>query len=475
MVESVIDGRVSVAAGVFAAGHLGELTQVIDVELVDAVAAETGTVQKRVRLLPTRVVVFFVLALALFEGCGYRLVWGKLTAGLRGLVWRCPSASALTRARRRVGPKPFRVLFEAIAGPVAWPSMPGVCWRGLRLVAFDATYLRVPDDPVVKRVYRKRGGAKVVWGYPLLRLSVLIECGTKALLAAAFGPDSAGEGVYARRLLPCLTPGMLLLADACYDDCALLGQVSSTGAAWLVRSTASRTPLVRQVLADGSYLSRLRARRGGRHLDVRMIEARIQVRYSDGSVRTESWRLITNLLDHLRYPAGELVELYHERWEIETAYRGIKCTILDGRVLRSRRPEELEQEVWALLAVYQAIVRMAVDALPTGPAGPAGPAGPGIDPDRISLSVAFHTAGDQVILAAVTVPPTHRRPVGAIGRAVLANLLPARRQRTKARTKKIAKSQYKTAGTRWPKTSLGYTFHAHITIFEQGLTARSSP
>ena len=467
MVESAIAGRVSVAAGVFAPGHLGELTQVIDTRLVDAVAVETGTVQKRVRLLPTRVVVFFVLALVLFEGCGYRLVWGKLTAGLRGVAGlAAPTASALTRARRRVGPKPFRVLFEAVAGPVGWPSMPGVCWRGLRLVAFDATYLRVPDDPVVKRVYRKRRGAKLVWGYPLLRLSVLIECGTKAVLGAAFGPDSAGEGVYARRLLPGLAPGMLLLADAGYDDCDLLGQVNMTGAVWLVRSTASRSPLIRRVLADGSYLSRLRARKGGRHLDVRVIEARVRVCYADGSVRIESWRLITSLLDEQRYPAGELVRVYHERWEIETAYRGIKCTILHGRVLRSRRPQDIEQEVWALLTVYQAIVRLAVDALPHRS---------GIDPDRISLTVALHTAADQVILAAAITPPGACRLSSAVGAAVLANPLPARRQRAKARTKKIAKSQYKTAGTGWPKTSLAYTLHTDITIFEHGLTARSSP
>ena len=282
MVESAIGGRVSVAPGVFAAGHLGELTQVIDTALVDAVAAETGTVQQRVRLLPTRAVIFFVLGLALFGECGYRLVWDKLTASLGGLVR--PSASALGRARRRVGAAPLRALFEAIAGPVAAPAVPGVCWRGLRLVAWDATLMRVPDSPVVRRVYRKRGGVKLVWGYPLLRLSVLIECGTRALIGAAFGSDTVGESGYARRLLPCLRPGMLLLADSCYDDRGLLAQVGGTGAAWLVRSTATRTPLIGQVLPDGSYLSRLAGRRRrDQPLDVRVLEAWLTIRYADGA------------------------------------------------------------------------------------------------------------------------------------------------------------------------------------------------
>lgn len=476
MVESAIAGRVSVAAQVFAPGHLGELTQVIDTALVDAVAVETGTVQRRVRLLPTRVVIYFVLALTLFDGCGYVLVWRKLTAGLGRWVTARPTASGLCRARRRVGAKPFQVLFEAIAGPLAWPGTPGAFWRGLRLVALDATCLRVPDDLAVTGVYRKRRGAKVTWGYPLLRLSVLAECGTRALLAAAFGPDTAGETVYAHRLLGCLKPGMLLLADAYYDRGRLLADISATGARWLIRSTATRRPLPSRRLPDGSYLSVLTT--GGGLIEVRFIEAMVTIGYADGTVQTRQWRLITSLLDDRLYPATELLSLYHQRWEIETTYRSIKCTILDGRVLRSRRAADIDQEVWALLAVYQALTRLITDALTTQP---------GVDPDRASFTTALHTARDQVILAAGIHTPTHHHPighpaghpagypVGVIGAAVLTHLLPPRRQRVKARTKKIASSQYKTASTTWPKTTLGYTIHTHITIFDKGLTPRSSP
>ena len=79
--ESVITRTIRTAPGVFAPGHLGELTQVIGFALVDAVLDETRTRERRLRLLPSRVVVYFVLALALFERCSYRAVWGKLTAG----------------------------------------------------------------------------------------------------------------------------------------------------------------------------------------------------------------------------------------------------------------------------------------------------------------------------------------------------------------------------------------------------------
>ena len=120
--ESVITGVVRAAPGVFGPGHLGELTQTIDFALVDAVLEETGTQERRLRLLPSRVVVYFVLALALFERCSYRAVWGKLTAGLGGLCLARPAASSLCRARRRIGAEPLRRLFETLAGPVGPPG-----------------------------------------------------------------------------------------------------------------------------------------------------------------------------------------------------------------------------------------------------------------------------------------------------------------------------------------------------------------
>ena len=467
MVESATAGRVSVASGVFAAGHLGELTQIIDTALVDAVAAETGTVQKRLRLLPTRVVIFFVLGLALFEDCGYRLVWDKLTAWLAG-SWGAvvrPSASALCRARRRVGPTPLRAVFEAIAGPLAWPSTSQAFWCGMRTVAFDGTLLRVPDTAAVKTRYRKRGGAKVSWPYPLLRLTVLVECGTRALVAAAFGPDTLGETGYARRLLGALGPGMLLLADSHYDDGRFLAAINTTGAAWLVRSGASRRPLIETVLSDGSYLTCLPTGKG--LMTVRVIEARLTIGYADGTVQHRQWRLVTSLLDPHRYPAQALMALYHERWEIETSLYAIKDTLLHhSRVLRSRTPDDLDQEVWAILAVYQAIKRLGHDAASTRP---------DLDPDRISFTVALHTARNQVILAAAIDCPTGDPRLGPVGTAVLANLLAPRRQRTKARTKKISTSKYKGTGTAFPDRSLNYTLDTEITIFEDGLTARPKP
>jgi hypothetical protein len=118
----------------------------------------------------------------------------------------------------------------------------------------------------------------------------------------------------------------------------------------------------------------------------------------------EQWRLITNLLNHTRHPAQELVDLHHERWQIETTtYYSIKATILDGRILRSHTQTGIDQEVYALLTVYQALIHTAADTAT---------ARPGLDMDRISFTILLNTAADLVTTATGILPdgPTQRPP-----------------------------------------------------------------
>jgi hypothetical protein len=143
---TTIAPAVTAAGGVFAPGHLGELTQYLPFELVDDVLEQTGSVQRRLRVLPSRAGVYFVLALGLFPHLGYLRVWGKLTAGLAGLDAPPPSEKALRDLRRRLGPAPLKALFEVVAGPLAQPHTPGVRFAGLRTVAFDGlNSLKIPD------------------------------------------------------------------------------------------------------------------------------------------------------------------------------------------------------------------------------------------------------------------------------------------------------------------------------------------
>ncbi|WP_102922481.1 IS4 family transposase [Streptomyces noursei] len=246
------------------------------------------------------------------------------------------------RARRRLGARLLRVLFETLAGTVAATTTPGAWWCGMRTVAFDGTSLQLPDRSPVTGRFPKRSGTEREFGYPLMRLVTLVETGTRAIIAAAFGPESVGERPYATRLLGHLEANMLVLADAGFDAIGFLRGIQATGTQFLVRSSAARRPLVQDRLPDGSYLTRLsapyRARHGYGLLTVRVIEAWITVTLADGTVRREQWRLVTSLLDHERHPADRLVTLYHERWQAETCYASVKAALLDGRVLRSGHP-----------------------------------------------------------------------------------------------------------------------------------------
>jgi hypothetical protein len=322
---ATIARAVTVASGVYAPGHLGELTQYLPFELVDDVLAQTRTVQ-RLRELPSRVGVYFVLALGMFPQLGYARVWAKLTAGLQGMPVSCPSEKALRDLRRRLGPAPMKALFEVVAGPLAQPYTPGVRFGGLRTVAFDGcNSLKVPDTDR-NRSWLGRIRYRLGWaGYPTLRLMTLVETGTRAVIGAALGSaDDRDEATLARRLLPRLRPGMLVLLDRAFDANAFLADVAGTAAVLLVRSRRVRNPQVVAHLPDGSYLSCLDG------LTVRIIEADVVMTGADGSRMREGYRLITTLLDHRRFPAAALVRLYHQRWEIESAYLALRHTLLDG-------------------------------------------------------------------------------------------------------------------------------------------------
>jgi hypothetical protein len=412
---------------VFAAGHLGELTQYLPVELVDDVLEHTKTTQRRLRDLPSRVGVYFLLALGMFPRLGYARVWGKLTAGLSTAPR--PSEKALRDLRRRLGPAPLRALFELVAGPVGQPRTPGVCYRGLRTVAFDGlNSLKVPDTDR-NRGWLGRIRYHLGWaGYPTLRVMALVETGTRALLGAAVGgTDKRDELALATGLIGLVRPGMLVLLDRAFDATGFLTQLAQTGAQFLVRGKLTRKPRVLRHLPDGSYVSVLGS------VKVRIIEADLVMTGTDGSRVGDRYRLITTLVDHHRHPAAELTRLYHERWEIESAFLALRHTILNGHVLRSGDQPGLEQELWALLTLYQLLRMAMITAVETRP---------GTDPDRASFTTALETARDQITAAQGIHPTDPGDLLGVIGRAVLATLLPPRRPRFSTRKVKCSTSRY---------------------------------
>lgn len=425
--QCVITREIAVAEGVFAPGHLGELTQIVPFEMVDEVLTECGAVQQRLRKLPARVVVYLLLAAALFSECGYLAVWSKLTGALGRLPIPKITATALWHARCRLGVRPLRALFDLLRGPASAIRTAGARWAGLLVVAIDGTCLDVPDAPAT-RAHLGKGSNQytAASGYPQILLVALVACGTRAIIDAVFGPGTRGESTHAKRLTRSLHTGMIVLLDRGLSGNPLLEAVADTGAAFLARLSALRKPPVLRRLPDGSFLSTL-----GR-VAVRIIECEITIDTAAGR-RTGVYRLATTLLDHRRHPAFDLVKLYHERWEIESAYFALKKTMLGRRVLRARTPPGIAQEVYALLTVYQ-VIRIAITDATAAVAG--------ADPDRASFSVAFQTARDQVVQAAGILAGTVIDLVGAIGRAVLDQLMPPRRLRLSPRAVKRPLSRY---------------------------------
>ncbi len=433
MEQSAISRVVRVAAGRFAPGHLGELTQQVPFEMVDAVLAQTGTVQRRIRVLPARVTVYLLLAGCLFAELGYRQVWHRLVGGLDGLDVAAVTEAALSQARRRLGPAPLRALFDLLRGP-AVTAAGSVRWRGLLVCAIDGTIISVPDSPANLAVFvKQRGGPCGGGSYPTVRLLMVLACGTRTIINAVFGPATSGETAYAHRLAAGLHAGLLILADRNFAAGHLLAAIADTGAEVIVRAKTSssgpKLPVLRR-LHDGSYRSAF----GGKN--IRVIDAEITITTAAGT-HTGVYRLITTLLDQHRHPAADLLRLYHERWEIETAYLELKSSILGGRILRSRTPAGIDQELHALLITYQILRTAMTDATNSRP---------GADPDRASFTIALHAARDQVIQAAGVIADTVIDLTGVIGRLVLDNLLPARRLRVNARTVKRAISKYNARG-----------------------------
>ncbi|PWU48843.1 IS4 family transposase [Micromonospora globispora] len=444
------------AAGRFAPGHLGELTQLVPFEMVDDVLERTGAVQSRVRLLPSRVVVYLLLAGGLFAELGWVQVWHRLTAGLHGLAAAVPTGSALRQARQRLGVAPLRALFELVRGPAATTATEAVWWRGLLVCALDGIVMSVADSPANLFGFVKQRGNHGGAGYPAIRLLALVACGTRSIIDAVFGPAVIGELGYAGRLAASLRTGMLLLADRNFAAADLLTDLAATGADLLVRCKTGRRLPVRARHHDGSWLSQI----GG--LTVRVIDAEITIATSTGR-HTGSYRLITTLTDPHHYPAGELVTLYHRRWEIETCYLELKSTILGGRVLRARTPAGVDQEVYALLVTYQILRTAMTDATDSVP---------GLDPDRASFTVALHTARDQVIQAAGVITGTAIDLVGAIGHRLLTTLMPDRRVRTRPRVVKRAISKYQARGPNIDRTSYKATININILLTPTRLTER---
>ena len=231
--------------------------------------------------------------------------------------------------------------------------------------------------------------------FPQVRWLAAAESGTGSLLGASMGPYRDSEQALARDLLEqgCFGPGMLVLADRKFLSWALAREFLATGAHILWRASATFTLKPVKVLADGTYLAELKPPRksGGPPLLVRVIEYTVHTTPDgggDGDEETsELFCLVTDLLGPEEYPAVDLACCYPRRWGCETVIGRHKTDMGEGQpVVRSKDPAGVEQEMWALFAVYQAICKIIG----------IGAAAAGIPPDKISFPHALAAATNTV-------------------------------------------------------------------------------
>jgi hypothetical protein len=387
---------------------LGVVARYFPRQKVDEVLKQAERASIRERDLPAHVVVYYVIALALYMRSSYREV---LRCLLEGVQWLTdPSAkvkvagkSGISQARSRLGAEPVKKLYEAIVAPIAQKRTKGAWYRQWRLVSLDGSTLDVADTAENEKTFGRPGASRGSSAFPKIRFVALLENGTHVLWAARMDQYATDELTLAEKVVPALSKGMLCLADRFFPSYKLWRMAAGTGAELLWRTRQNARLDLEKRLPDGSYLSRIYASTSDRRnqragIIVRVIDYRLK----DVEGSEPVYRLITTILDPEQAPAKELAALYHERWEIETALDELKTHLRGAQiVLRSKTPELVRQEFFGLLMAHFAIRGLMHEAALKADE----------DPDRLSFLHAVHVVQRRMARYGVIPPSAEERPV----------------------------------------------------------------
>ncbi len=380
---------------------VGLLASSVPRDVIDeAVAGLDRQAKRSDGKLPPHVMVYFVMAMALFADEDYEEVLARLVEpltrwGCWDPGWRMPGSSGITQARQRLGFAAVQEVFAQVAVPVCELSTRGGWLAGRRLVSIDGFEWDVPDTQGNAAEFGRPGGVDRSAAFPKARVLTVVESGSHATIGATIGActgEGSGEQSMAEQLYPLLQAGMLVMADRNFFSYSGWDTAAGTGADLLWRVSSSvQLPTV-QVLTDGSHLSLVFASRttrawrqrlltaalAGEDLDprrariVRVVEYEVPDR-GDPQAR-ELICLITTITDPGQAPAELLAQTYHDRWEHETTNAQLKTFLRGpGRVLRSKSPDMVRQEIYGYL-----LTRYAISALINRAATEAD-----IDPDRV--------------------------------------------------------------------------------------------
>jgi len=345
---------------------LGVIAKYFPRERIDSVLAATGRASKRQRDLPGHVVVYYVIALALYMQVSYREVLRCLLEGIRWLQGpnghiKVTGKSGISQARKRVGSEPLQLLHDELVVPIAVRGSnrmtKGGWYRTWRLVSLDGSTLDVADTRENELAFGRPKASRGQSGFPQIRIVSLVENGTHVLFGSRMAGYDTGEITLTKDVISFLTKGMLCLADRNFFGYKLWKQAQETGADLLWRGKKNlKLPCLRR-FRDGSYMSRIYASDKDRRHDKDGIDVRVIEYMLEGIPDAEPfYRLITTILIPKEAPAKELAALYHDRWEIENAFDEFKTHLRGAKiVLRSKRPELVVQEFYGFMMAHFAI------------------------------------------------------------------------------------------------------------------------
>jgi hypothetical protein len=355
--------------------RLRALERIIPLTTIQEVLHETGHSSRHYGRLPPWFMVWFVIGLGLFARDCYRQVFKWLQRFRPGGT---PGRNTLCEARQGLGVAPLRLLARRVVRLLGTPETPGAFYQGLRLMALDGFVLDWPDTPANEHAFGRPQSGRAPGAFPQARVLALCETGSHVLYRWLLKPIRRGEVSMADYLLRWLEEDMLLLWDRNFLSYKNVQQVRTRRAQLLARIKSNLVFEPSEVLPDGSYLAKLYPSPTHRRQDRDGIVVRLIEYTLDDPARAEPGRpqrLLTTLLDAGRYPAEELIVLYHERWEEELAIDELKTHQRERPVLRSQTPQGVVQEVEGLLLAHYVVRSLMHEA-----AGQQG-----LDPDRLSF------------------------------------------------------------------------------------------
>ena len=425
-----LDAALKLLAEVSGENRLNGLKQHLNPEWIEEALYATGTVSLRKRRLPAEQVLWLVIGMALMRDQSIERVVDKLELALPDRADTAVAKSAISKARQRLGDGPLAYLFAVTAAEWAKRSADAHKWRGLALYGLDGTTLRVADSPENRAAFGGQTGPRGASGYPQVRVVALMALRSHVLSAFRFADYGTGETTLARDIWNEMPEGSLAIVDRNFLVKKDLIHLETSGNRhWLSRTKVNTTWAIREKLGKDDYLVEWDVKAAGLPTTWTLRAIHYQKK---GFARAT---LLTSLLDAEKYPATELIALYHERWELEIGYDELKTHMLDRQEsIRSKTPAGVHQELWGIALAYN-LVRVEMERVA---------AEAKVLPTRISFVGSLAMIRDEfhTLTLRTMTPGAVPASLAGLRKRLKRLILPPRRDRTYPRAVKVKMSNY---------------------------------